>query len=119
MTITKTKPKGDMYGGPSDVPEQQSIKHILSKYEYDLYKEEDDVAQKVIRVKRFSMPNKGEKWKIFEDTKVIFILEGTKLNNKEKDFLRTVEGVTFLIKQFKTGIKSFNALRKEIKNNLK
>lgn len=119
MTVTKAKPKGDVYGGPSEAPDQQSIKHILSKYEYDLYKEEDDIAQKVIRVKRFSMPNKGEKWKIFEDTKVIFILEGTKLNGKEKDFLRTVEGVTFLIKQFKTGIKSFNALRKEIKNNLK
>lgn len=103
----------------SDAPEQQSIKHILSKYEYDLYKEEDDIAQKVIRVKRFSMPNKGEKWKIFEDNKVIFILEGTKLTGKEKDFLRTVEGVNFLIKQFKNGIKSFNSLRKEIKNNLK
>jgi len=115
----KTKVKGDIYGGSGDAPEQQSIKHILSKYEYDLYKEEDDVAQKVIRVKRFSMPNKGEKWKIFEDTKVIFVLDGTKLNTKEKEFLRTVDGVNFLIKQFKEGIKSFNALRKEIKNNLK
>lgn len=115
----KSKAKGDVYGGPSDTPDQQSIKHILSKYEYDLYKEEDDIATKVIRVRRFSMPNKGEKWKIFEDNKVIFILDGTKLNGKEKDFLRTVDGVNFLIKQFKTGIKSFNALRKEIKNNLK
>lgn len=117
--MTKNKPKGDTYGGASEVADQQSIKHILSKYEYDLYKEEDDVAQKVIRVKRFSMPNKGEKWKIFEDTKVIFVLDGTKLNNKEKEFLRTVDGVNFLIKQFKGGIKSFNALRKEIKINLK
>ena len=117
--MVKNKAKGDIYGGATEPPEQQSIKHILSKYEYDLYKEDDDIAQKVIRVKRFSMPNKGEKWKIFEDTKVIFILDGTKLNVKEKEFLRTVDGVNFLIKQFKTGIKSFNALRKEIKNNLK
>ncbi len=116
--VTKSKSSGSSYAN-SDVPDQQSIKHILSKYEYDLYKEEDDIPQKVIRVKRFSMPNKGEKWKVFEDTKVIFILDGTKLNNKEKDYLRTVEGVNFLITQFKDGIKSLNFIRKEIKSNLK
>lgn len=117
--MIKNKPKGDVYGGSSDTPDQQSIKHILSKYEYDLYKEEDDIALKIIRVKRFNMPNKGVKWKIFEDTKVIFILDGTKLNNKERDYLQTVDGVNFLIKQFKDGIKSLNGLRKEIKHNLK
>lgn len=92
-----------------------NIKYVLSKFEYDLYHEEDDVAEKVLRVKRFSMPNKGEKWKFFEDTKVVFILEGTKLTNKEREFLRTVDGVNFLLKQFKAGIKSFNALKIEIK----
>src|SRR5208282_6942634 len=66
-----------------------NLKYNLSKFEYDLYHEEDDVSEKVIRVKRVSMPNKGEKWRIFEDNKVMFTIEGTKLNNKEKDFLRT------------------------------
>ena len=84
-----------------------------------MYHEEDDTAEKVIRVKRVSMPNKGEKWKIFEDNKVMFIVEGTKLTNKEKDFLRTVDGVNFLIAQYKQGIKSFNALKIEIKKKLK
>jgi len=113
------KSSGSLFTNTGDTPEQQNIKHILSKYEYDLYKEEDDIPQKIIRVKRFSMPNKGEKWKIFEDNKVVFILDGTKLTVKEKVFLRTVEGVNFLIAQFKDGIKSINALKKEIKNNLK
>lgn len=96
-----------------------NLKYNLSKFEYDLYHEEDDVAEKVIRVKRVAMPNKGEKWKIFEDNKVMFILEGTKLTNKEKDFLRTVDGVNFLITQYKAGIKSFNSLKNEIKKKLK
>jgi hypothetical protein len=96
-----------------------NAKYSLSKFEYDLYHEEDDTSEKVIRVKRVSMPNKGEKWKIFEDNKVMFIVEGTKLNNKEKDFLRTVDGVNFLIAQYKQGIKSFNALKTEIKKKLK
>lgn len=94
-------------------------KFNLSKFEFDLYHEEDDVAEKVIRIKRVSLPNKGEKWKIFEDNKVMFVVEGAKLTNKEKDFLRSVDGMNFLIAQFKKGIKSFNALKTEIKKNLK
>lgn len=94
-------------------------KYNLSKFDYDLYKEEDDVAEKVIRVKRIAMPNKGEKWRIFEDNKIVFTLEGSKLTNKEKDFLHSVDGVNFLIGQFKQGIKSFNSLKGEIKKKLK
>ena len=93
-------------------------KYNLSKFEYDLYHEEDDVAEKVIRVKRISLPNKGEKWKIIEDSKIIFTIEGNKLTNKEKDFLHTVDGVNFLLTQAKSGIKSFNSLRTEIKKKL-
>lgn len=103
----------------TDESKDGNLKYNLSKFEYDLYHEEDDVAEKVIRVKRVSMPNKGEKWKIFEDNKVMFVVEGTKLTNKEKEFLRTIDGVNFLIAQYKQGIKSFNSLKKEIKKNLK
>lgn len=97
----------------------QHSKFNLSKFDFDLYHEEDDKAEKVIRIKRVSMPNKGEKWKIFENNKVMFVVEGTKLTNKEKEFLRTVDGLNFLIAQYKSGIKSFNSLKNEIKKNLK
>jgi len=97
----------------------QNQKHNLSKMELDLYHEENDVSEKVIRVKRQSMPNKGHKWKISEDNKVMFVVEGTKLTNKEKDFLCTAEGFNFLIAQYKLGIKSFNALKAELKKKLK
>src|SRR5512135_2494685 len=106
-------------GGGGEETKDSNLKYNLSRFEYDLYHEEDDKSQKVIRVKRVSMPNKGEKWKIFEDNKVMFIVEGSKLNNKEKEFLRTVDGVNFLIAQYKEGIKSFNSLKKEIKKKLK
>jgi len=96
----------------------QNSKYNLNKFEYDLYHEEDNVVEKVIRVKRFSMPNKGDKWKIYEDNKVIFIIEGSKLTSKQKEFLYTIDGVNFLLQQFKVGIKSFNALKIEIKKIL-
>ena len=121
-TKTQTKTNTDATPNLPQVGEEGkdgNTKYSLSKFEYDLYHEEDDKAEKVIRVKRIAMPNKGEKWKIFEDNKVMFIVEGSKLNNKEKDFLRTIDGVNFLITQYKAGIKSFNALKNEIKKKLK
>ena len=96
-----------------------NLKYNLSKFDYDLYKEEDDIALTVIRVKHINLPNKGDRWKIFENNTVSFIVEGTKLNNKEKEFLRTVDGVNFLIRQYKQGIKSFSALKSEIKKVIK
>lgn len=97
----------------------QNSKYSLSKFDFDLYHEEDDIANKVIRIKRISIPNKGERWKILEDNKVMMTIESNKLTNKEIDFLRSVEGINFLMKQYKEGIVSFNALKKEIKKQLK
>jgi hypothetical protein len=65
------------------------------------------------------MPNKGEKWKIFENNTVMFIVESEKLTNKEKDFLYSVEGVNFLLSQYKLGIKSLSSLKAEIKKKIK
>ena len=93
-------------------------KYNLSKFEYDLYHEEDDKAEKVIRVKRVAMPNKGEKWKIFQDSKVLRTIEGNKLTKKEREFLRSVDGATWLLSKAKIGIKSFNSFKKELKEKL-
>lgn len=105
-------------GGSSDEYKEQNIKYNLSKFEYDLYHEEDNVVEKIIRVKRFAT-NKTEKWKVFEDNKVILTIDGAKLTNKEKEFFRGVDGVNFLILQCKQGIKSFNSLKNELRKKLK
>lgn len=94
-------------------------KHPLSKFEYDLYKEEDDVTFPIIRVKRTSTSNKVEKWKIISDNKVICVIEGKKLAKKECEFLRTIDGTNWLLSQAKLGIKSFNSLKIAIKKKLK
>jgi hypothetical protein len=115
----KTHSDGTSTSTTSEEPKDRNSKYSFGKFEYDLYHEEDDVSLPVVRVKHVSMPNKGERWKIFEDNKVVFVVEGAKLNNKEKDFLRGIDGVNFLIAQHKSGIKSFNSLKTEIKKRLK
>jgi len=92
-----------------------NAKYSLSKFEYDLYHEEDDISERVIRVKRVSMPNKGEKWKIMNDNKVVFTIESGKISKKEREYLQTVEGFNFVLAQAKTGIKSLNSFRNELK----
>jgi hypothetical protein len=96
-----------------------SIKHNMSKFDYDLYCDDDNIPQKILRVKRFSLPNKGERWKFFDNTKVDFILEGDKLSDNERIFLRTVEGVNFLLTQYKNGNITLESLKKELDLRLK
>jgi hypothetical protein len=98
---------------------EQSVRHTFSKYEYDLYHEDDDIVLPVVRVKHINLPGKGDRWKIFENTKLMLTIEGSKLNKKEREFLRSVEGVNFLIKQYKAGDKSFNSLKLSVKKKLK
>jgi len=104
---------------PQEDFKDTSSKPNHSKYEYDLY-DENIAAQKddVIRVKRVSLPNGGNNWKITKNNKLVFLLEGIKLSKKEKDFLLTEQGFKFLIAQSKDGIKSFNHLKAELKKNL-
>jgi hypothetical protein len=104
---------------PTAIIEAKSDKFYgLSKFDHDLYKEDDDISLPVIRVKRISLPNNGERWKVFSDAKVTLVIEGGKLTKKEKEFLRSVEGASWLLVQAKIGIKSFNAFKKELKAKL-
>ena len=92
---------------------EQSIKGS-NKFDHDLYHEEDDIAEKVIRVKRVSMA-KEEKWKIIFDGKVLFIIDGSKVSKKERNYLKTVDGFNFILQEAKTGIKSLNNFRAKLK----
>jgi hypothetical protein len=116
MAATTASDKADQnHASITDEFKEQNSRYTFSKFEHDLYHEESDTVEKVIRVKRFNSSNKSEKWKIFEDNHVSFIIEGDKLTKKEREFLRSIDGFNFLIAQFKQGIKSLNHLKKEIK----
>jgi hypothetical protein len=97
--------------------ESSGIKHNHSKIENDFFDDTKYIKEKIIRVKRIIF-GKNERWKIFEDNKVIFIVEGLKISKLEKEFLRTIDGCQFLIFQGKNGIKSLHGLRKELRRVL-
>lgn len=98
-----------------DGTQEYTNKFTLSKLDHDLYREEEDVLNPVYRVKRINMPNKGCKWKITLNDKLLFVIEGLKLSKNEKDFLDTANGFNFMLNQAKNGIKSFNNFRIELR----
>jgi len=97
----------------------QSNKFVLSKIEDELYKEEKNIVMPIVRVKHIGLPNKGDKWKIYADDKVVLVLTGALLNKKEKAFLHSLAGVNFLIAQSKAGVNTANGMRKAVKTHVK
>ena len=86
------------------------------KFDYELYKEEDNSVMPVIRVKYInSTTSNPEKWKVMENNEVLFIVEGDKLNKKEKEFLKSIDGVNFLISEVKSGTRNFATFKKNLK----
>ncbi len=110
------KYQDNFLSSPED--KDQGSKHNPSKYEYDLYHDEDNIPGRVIQVKKIGNLKKGEKWRILQDNKQVLTIDGESLTSKERNFLYTVEGVTFLMNFFKKGELSVSALKKGIKNIL-
>ena len=95
-------------------------KYNLSKYEYDLYHEENDIKHRVVQVKRYeSSATKNEKWRIFENDKIVCTIDGGACSPQEIDFLRSVDGFNWLIQQFKLGANSTALIRRQLKSKVK
>lgn len=92
-----------------------SGKFILSKFEHDLFHDEDNVKLPIIRVKHYALKGNGDRWKVFSDAQLVLVIEGSKLNKKERIFLRSLDGINFVISQQKVGIKSFNSFKIALK----
>jgi hypothetical protein len=103
----------------TDEVREHTTKHTLSKFEHDLYIEENDVVMPIIRVKWFGSPKGKERWKIFRDDVPIFLVDGAKLSKKGREFLRGINGTNFMIGAYKSGqTKSFSAFRAALKAQL-
>ncbi len=96
----------------------EGSKYPLSKADFELYDEAKAIPAPVFRVKRMSSAAKGERWRFIRDEELQFVLEGSKLSKKECIFLRTVDGINFLVAEFKVGFKSFNELKSRLKQKV-
>ncbi len=72
----------------------------------ELFNEDSYITHKIVNVKRVNLPNKEEGWEIWEDNKLSLNLKGEYFNTTEKKFLQTIEGMQFLIAEYKAGCTS-------------
>jgi hypothetical protein len=125
MTVTKKSKTVDnddveVFDGPADSPSEENVSSDgagLFKLDSDLFKDESYIVHKMISVKRTNSAKYGENWDILEDKKVILRLKGDRFSNKEKEFLRTVDGVKFVVNGYKSGWNSINKFKQQIKEH--
>ena len=90
-----------------------------SSNDFELYNEADDIPNRVVRIKRVNLPNKGESWRIYEDTTVVETILGTRLTVKEREFMRSVAGIVFTMQHYKSGWKNFTDFKSCLKQQFK
>lgn len=98
--------------------ESESHNFHLLKSDNELFNEEANVASKVISARRVRLPKNGEDWEILENNRVVLNLKGTRFTNPEKDFLRSIDGMKFLVAEYKAGSKSVVKLKEKMKKLL-
>lgn len=85
-----------------DENDKDGTKPLGTKFDHDLFVEENDKVENIYRIKRIKY-GLEEKWKIFINDELVYTILGSKLKKKELNYLRTVEGNNFLINYLKAG----------------
>jgi len=93
--------------------EKGGKKGSFIKQDSEFFNDEDYVPGKSVRVKRVSSSS-HEDWKVFVNQEEFFILKGIRFTSKERDFLRTTDGVMFIISGIKSGWKSVSEFKRQM-----
>lgn len=108
--MTKTYDEEDIFVGS-----ESHDSRLLLRADNELFNEDDgSIIHSVINVKR-SDAKDGVSWEILVDGKITLCLKGTRFTNPEKEFLTTVEGMKFLISEYKKGKRSVVKIKEELK----
>lgn len=95
--------------------DENSTKGSLIKQGTELFDEEDYVPGNSVCVKR-KYSDKSEDWQILVNNEEFLLLKGNRFKAAERFYLRTSEGVLFLINGIKKGLKTTSDFVREIKN---
>lgn len=98
-------------------PDNQDSKLTLRSDNELFNEEESNIIHPVINVKRIKT-SKSEDWQIIINGKKMVLLKGNRFNNNEREYLRTVDGMKFLITEYKNGKKSICKIKEELKKVL-
>lgn len=100
--------------------DEDSVKAGTSlRQDNELFDEESYKPGTLISVKRHVFSSsKEEDWGIYSDKTCVMNLKGSRFSKKEKEFLRTVNGVNFIISGYKSGWKNISEFKRMIKKSM-
>lgn len=98
--------------------ESEQFKYNILHHDADLFDEEKYVVHPITELKRISN-KKSERWEIKENGKIQFTLKAEQLTEKERSFLRTLDGFNLFLSSYKSGIKTISGIKNKIKEKLK
>ncbi len=81
----------------------------------ELYDEQKDIVYPIIRIKRITRPRKNERWEIIENDEVCLSIKRNTLTNTDANFLCTVDGIKFVLSEFKNGARTAGKLRESLR----
>jgi hypothetical protein len=87
------------------------------KHDSEFFNDEDYIPGNSVRVKRIRS-NSHEDWKVFVNGEELIILKGIRFTSKERDFLRTSNGVIFIVDGVKQGWKSVSEFKRQLQGKV-
>lgn len=96
--------------------EHNHKKGSFLKQDSELFNDEDNIPGSSVHVKRTSHPK--EDWQILINNKEALIIRGTRFTSKEREFLRSANGMLFIINGTKKGWKTVSEFKRQLQEIL-
>jgi hypothetical protein len=97
------------------------VGNSLSKHDTELFNDDDNKPGKVLRIKRVPVEKGGalEDWNVLDnDNKILLNIKGSRFTSKEKDFMKTSVGMSFLLEGFRVGWRSIAEFKRNIADKI-
>jgi len=84
----------------------------------DLFDDDSYVPNKLIRARAVPLPGNSVDWEIIENNNIVMTLKGVRFSKKEREYLKTYDGMMFIIEGYKKGWKSIAEFKRQLKKQL-
>ena len=96
-----------------------SSSKLSLRVDNELFDEESHVVHRLIGAKLISLPNGGENWEITDNDEVVLVVPGVRLTKREKNVLKTIQGLNILMHEYKSGNKSIAKIKAKLRAHWK
>lgn len=101
------------------VESEKASKLGFIRHDTELFLDDSYIAHDVINARRIELPKGGEDWEVLKNKNTVLTLKGIRFTKQEREFLRTANGMLFIINGYKQGWKSVAEFKRQVKKCLK